>query len=394
MSSAKNSEKDKPSTIFSSKHLPSAGKPVAACWDFATTMYNSWTGWYESRERGDRIFTRLHFVFFRIEFTAFNDLYIFLQMFNRILLSFLFCFALSLVSGCENEDQPEAIDEVLVEAVKKDFSDYYEYKNTGNKIGDDMEKYLRAKFPERGKDWKKAAEQGLPEAQILMGWWHVFCREISLFNLHPRNPTAMKWFRKAAEQGNAEGQFCLGLRYTTMSRTGVPADWQEAIEWFHKAVKQGHVEAMYELGRCYDMANLSGNPLLPKDPAETAKAAEWYRKAAEHGHAEAQYRVARGFLQKVPRPKPETAETMEQFRKDSAEGIELLHKAAEQGNAGAQYRLGSYYYEGTHVSKDLEEAIKWLQKASEQHGWEKSTKEPLRQALEEQIESRKRNGTE
>lgn len=54
------------------------------------------------------------------------------------------------------------------------------------------------------------------------------------------------------------------------------------------------------------------------------------------------------------------------LRKETEKGIALLRKAADKGNANAQYNLGSIYFLGKVVPKDVVEAAKWFKKAAEQ----------------------------
>ena len=57
---------------------------------------------------------------------------------------------------------------------------------------------------------------------------------------------AEKWYRKAAEQGIAEAQNNLGLM-CVLGR-GVPQDDAEAVKLFRKAAKQGYAPAQNNLG--------------------------------------------------------------------------------------------------------------------------------------------------
>ena len=104
---------------------------------------------------------------------------------------------------------------------------------------------------------------------------------------------AVKWYRKAAEQGLAEAQYNLGLCYE--GGDGVKKDYQEAVKWWRKAAEQGLAEAQYNLGLCY----YNGNG-VEKDYQEAVK---WWRKAAEQGDAMAQcnlglcYGEGRGIIQ-------------------------------------------------------------------------------------------------
>ena len=51
---------------------------------------------------------------------------------------------------------------------------------------------------------------------------------------------------------------------------------------------------------------------------------------------------------------------------DHVEAVKWYHKAAEQGHAWAQYNLGNCYGNGQGVPQSHQEAKKWLSKAAEQ----------------------------
>jgi TPR repeat protein len=85
----------------------------------------------------------------------------------------------------------------------------------------------------------------------------------------------VKWYRKAAEQGLAQAQFNLGDSY--YRGTGIAKDLGEAVKWLRKAADQGHASAQINLGNCY--ANGEG---LTKDYRLAFKL---YREAAEQGDA-------------------------------------------------------------------------------------------------------------
>ena len=95
---------------------------------------------------------------------------------------------------------------------------------------------------------------------------------------------AVKWYRKAAEQGVAEAQFNLGVCYD--NGEGVAQDKEEAVKWYRKAAEQGVAEAQYNLGACY--ANCEG---VEQDKKEAMK---WLRKAAVNGNEN-----AKGALRKL-----------------------------------------------------------------------------------------------
>jgi TPR repeat protein len=56
-------------------------------------------------------------------------------------------------------------------------------------------------------------------------------------------------YRKAAEQGLAEAQYGLGFLY--LNGNGVPKDDTQATTWMLKAAEQGETKAEFNLGVCY-----------------------------------------------------------------------------------------------------------------------------------------------
>ena len=70
----------------------------------------------------------------------------------------------------------------------------------------------------------------------------------------PKNlAAAARWFRKAAEQGMPEAQFDLGYLYRRGE--GVPQDDLKAVDWWQKAADQGDTFAQSSLAGMY----LDGN---------------------------------------------------------------------------------------------------------------------------------------
>ena len=60
---------------------------------------------------------------------------------------------------------------------------------------------------------------------------------------------AAKWWRKAADQGVAQAQYNLGIYYA--NGRGVARDPVEAVKWHRKAAEQWNAKALTELGLCY-----------------------------------------------------------------------------------------------------------------------------------------------
>lgn len=85
---------------------------------------------------------------------------------------------------------------------------------------------------------------------------------------------AVKWYRKAAEQGLADAQFSLGDCY--LEGEGVTQNMTEAVKWFRKAAEQGLADAQFALGACYQ----SGTGVTQN----IAEAKKWHQKAADQGN--------------------------------------------------------------------------------------------------------------
>src|SRR5207247_10259098 len=87
----------------------------------------------------------------------------------------------------------------------------------------------------------KLAEQGDAKAQHRLGLIYFLGQGV------PKDDAeGLKWFRKAADQGLADAQAMLGAYYREHK------EWAEAIKWFGKAGDQGEEEAQCNLGVKYD----------------------------------------------------------------------------------------------------------------------------------------------
>jgi TPR repeat protein len=83
-------------------------------------------------------------------------------------------------------------------------------------------------------------------------------------------------------------------------------------------------------------------------------------RLAEQGDAFAQYRLGRYYAQRDGRQAPESVSW---YRKASSG----LHRLAETGNGQAMYVLGVMYAYGRGVTRDTEQARRWLTHAIEQN---------------------------
>jgi len=199
-------------------------------------------------------------------------------------------------------------------------------------------------------DLLKMAENGNAKAQYEVGRHYQFGKGVATNAVE-----VIKWYRKAAEQGLAEAQFALGLFMLAYPGIGVEPHLSEAGKWISKAAEQyrkvaeqGNAEAQIKLADCLELTKLVG----PKNDA--AEAVKWYRKAAEQGNAEAQRKLAECYSKGKGVERDETA------------AVKWYQKAAEQGDAEAQLELAICYYFGKVVEKDYLEVVKWCRMAADQ----------------------------
>ena len=89
-------------------------------------------------------------------------------------------------------------------------------------------------------------------------------------------PEALKWYRRAAEQGHPEAAFFVGVRYA--KGMGVKPDADEALKWFHIAADRGYTFAEFVIAEHYEF-----------DKKDMEEAMKWYRRSAEHGNKLAQW---------------------------------------------------------------------------------------------------------
>jgi TPR repeat protein len=77
---------------------------------------------------------------------------------------------------------------------------------------------------------------GNAEAQYMMGRWNANPLEGQAAGITPDIREAAKWFRKAADQGHPEAQYNLGLAYA--NGQGVARDNVQALTWMNLAARR------------------------------------------------------------------------------------------------------------------------------------------------------------
>lgn len=75
--------------------------------------------------------------------------------------------------------------------------------------------------------YRKAADHGLPDAQVGLGYLCIEDKAVPRGHAQP-----VAWFQKAGDQSDAFGGFSLGEMYRVGA--GVPRDDKRAFHWFSK----------------------------------------------------------------------------------------------------------------------------------------------------------------
>ena len=216
--------------------------------------------------------------------------------------------------------------------------------------------------------YKKLAEAGDPNGMFNVGLFYA-----KGFGVKRDFKAAGEWMKKAtdagdedgrllaalyeatvdylerAEQGDANAQALVAKTYMqlagTLEQAGSEDDFKESVKWAEKAAAQGNGEGCWILALAYE----HGRGVK----ADKKKAFELYAKGAEAGHAGCQHSLgcyyARGEI----------------AVQDDKKAFDLFMKAAAQNYVLAIKDVGRCYQFGTGVQDDMDEAIRWYEKALE-----------------------------
>lgn len=156
---------------------------------------------------------------------------------------------------------------------------------------------------------------------------------------------AAGWLRKAAEEGLPQAQMLLAELY--LQGMGVPRDPAAGATWLRQAAEQNYPHAGCALARLYrDGTGVSRS---------LDEAARWFRREAEAGCTTAMFALAVGLL---------TRESASPADRDEA--MRWLRASASRGLVQAQSRLGELLSDGIVLEPDYTEAWVWFTLAAEQ----------------------------
>lgn len=235
---------------------------------------------------------------------------------------------------------------------------------------------------------KQAAEQGLSEAQRVLGDFYLNGRgvkrdaskaakwyeksgtpeaRVSLGRLYVKGDgvrqnvkRGMKLIFDAAKSGNPYAQAQLGLRYKYGEAKSDEIHWwngpetsgrknaEKALKWFCGSAAKNDSYGLARLGVCYrDGYGVESNAV---------EAVRLFRKAIENDT---------GYWGEYQRLLGKCYRDGTGVARDVAKAVQLFREAAEWGDSEGQYCLGLCYLNGTGVEKNAKEGRKWLGIAAE-----------------------------
>jgi uncharacterized protein len=218
-------------------------------------------------------------------------------------------------------------------------------------------------FDEAARWFRKAADLGFPEAQLMLGSAYDYGKGVGKDSVE-----AVRWYRLAAEQGDTTAQSIVGGMYLTGD--GVEKDIPTGLEWYRKAAETGDIGAKIMLAGIY-----ANSEFVPNDTAEAvvwyssafkaesltgllaekyAKELRWFLSVAEVGDGDVLLNVAKIY-----------SSTGGGVPQDGTEALRWYRLAADKGNEEALCFIGKTYETGDGVDQDFSEAMRWYQLAAE-----------------------------
>ena len=186
-------------------------------------------------------------------------------------------------------------------------------------------------WSDEGVKWlEEAAKQDYVPAQ------GILAEVYALFSGYQDQEKAEYWAQKAAEQGSARGMYAAGL---------LTADAQKSTEWMNKAAKLENADA-----QCY----------LGINSSDEKEAVRWLKKAAGNQNVSAMNTLGRWY---------EFGE--EGLAQSDVQALRWYQGAVEASKAGSEIAPESYaalarfYQEGRATKKDLRQAARLYQAATE-----------------------------
>lgn len=180
-----------------------------------------------------------------------------------------------------------------------------------------------------------------------------FNSEVRIGNINEKRGNfeeAIKWYKKSLGRNDSEGQYRLGL--LLLPNLDVPM--KDILDYLIKSAEDGkNVDSQMLLGDIYNNSKKYSNRQIERNMAKSFK---YYLMAAENGNKEA-YRLMRRLYK----------EDKDEVILDTSVEFRYLKLNADNNNsAEEQYELGCIYEDDSITRKDIDKAIYYLEKASDQ----------------------------
>ena len=160
---------------------------------------------------------------------------------------------------------------------------------------------------------EKKANEGNPKDQYNYAFY---------FDKRKEYEKALEWFLKAAEQGYPDAQHMVGFYYHNAK--GVTQDYKIALSWYEKAEKQDYVYSIYNIGILNELGRI--------DKPHPKIAFSYFLRAAEKGYINAMIKVGKAYLEGNG------------TGRDTKAGLMWLEDAFKKGSGEAAYEISRYYY--------------------------------------------------
>ena len=130
----------------------------------------------------------------------------------------------------------------------------------------------------------------------------------------------------------------------------------QAVRLIEKAADQGCADAQFAMGRLYEIGYIGTGELNSSGEMQLtdkhyAESLSFYSNAAKQGHADALYALGAIY------------EYGKGFDIDYKLAMDYYKKSALLNNPMAQYAVGCLYANGNGVTKDLQEGVRWFERA-------------------------------
>ena len=220
--------------------------------------------------------------------------------------------------------------------------------STGTGATDGLTAYERGDYAAAERSWRPLAEAGDKTATIGLAnlYWTGRAATPGDSGREAAYREAAKWYRKAAEQGVADAQLRLGDMYR--NGLGIAIDLGEAAGWFRRASDLGSKDADLRLDA------MKQDAVALAAAGDDLAAISIWRPLAERGDLSVAFNLARSLLIAGAAPK------------SPAEIRGWLEKSADLGNPQARYLVETFYGSGSTPERGDRQAAAWLKRAGDQ----------------------------